>query len=976
MLSMSAIKASPTVATNYYVKGDYYTKGEDEPSAWTGNGAAALGLEGGVDAGTFKAVLEGNLPAGHKAGWEKSNSEHRPGWDLTFNAPKSVSILATLGDDKRLVDAHMAAVKEALEFVETYAHVRERREDSTIIHKATGNIVAAQFTEFFSRALDPHLHTHCPVANMTYDKERGAWYALESHPLFKMKMAAGQVYRSALALTVKDLGYEIESAADTGLFEIKGIPSTLTSVFSSRREEIEAYAEENGWTSATEYALATLLTRPDKKVTNHEKVLEDLDERAGNHMQDIYKMVDRSLDKAVQEKEKEPNNHSAIIDAARHGLYHLSSREAVFEHGHVLLEALKVSVGVAVREDIEQALKAGHGNENYHRTSHQTGGKQLYHGRTIDRSIGWELNLADKLVEHRNVARPLASPDTISRILESHSLTNEQARAADYVLRTRDRIVSVVGVAGAGKSHLVKSIKAATPSRNHLAIAPTSTAAIDLGRDVGVKVQTLTGFLQTGGHHVSRNSILFVDEASMTNTRQASRLMDIAKVQKARIILIGDTKQAEAIEQGKPFAMLVKQGLRGPFIMKSFRQKNASMHELVDSLRKGDVSATLRKLGRRLVSHDADELPAKVAEEWIKHKRRDSIQIAALDNSSRIALNGEIRKRLQSEGAIKSADTQFKILSSKALTPHQLRYADYYKKGNVLVFHVGNKALGIKRDSHWFVAKTNGDFVSLKAKGSDATLELNVKKGRKDGITLYEEQDRKLAVGDKIQWRQNLKHEDAVKNGHTGTIEKLRGSRAVIAFDHGIKRSIDLKKHPFWDHGYALTVYKQQGKTTPVNWVIANTKKAGEITQTALYVALTRAQRSVKVFTEDKDQFERAIKFNPGGKTSALEGRGLDINLHDPVSKNLPSTVELIADRLPDRLRSGILNILDWHDERVRARMNGRDPRVEEAFKLHKSTRSQAHDQSEKNARNEAGKEAARIAKHEVERSSDREAGR
>lgn len=224
MLSMSAIKASPTVATNYYVKGDYYTKGEDEPSAWTGNGAAALGLEGGVDAGTFKAVLEGNLPAGHKAGWEKSNSEHRPGWDLTFNAPKSVSILATLGDDKRLVDAHMAAVKEALEFVETYAHVRERREDSTIIHKATGNIVAAQFTEFFSRALDPHLHTHCPVANMTYDKERGAWYALESHPLLKMKMAAGQVYRSALALTVKDLGYTAFNSVRFATLIIANVP--------------------------------------------------------------------------------------------------------------------------------------------------------------------------------------------------------------------------------------------------------------------------------------------------------------------------------------------------------------------------------------------------------------------------------------------------------------------------------------------------------------------------------------------------------------------------------------------------------------------------------------------------------------------------------------------------------------------------------------------------------------------------------
>jgi conjugative relaxase-like TrwC/TraI family protein len=978
MLSMSAIKASPTVAANYYVKGDYYAKGDDEPSAWTGSGAAALGLEGGVEAGAFKAILEGTLPSGHRAGWDKSNMEHRPGWDLTFNAPKSLSILATLGDDKRLVDAHMAAVEEALKFVETYAHVRERNGDGTITHKATGNIVAAQFTEFFSRALDPHLHTHCPVANMTYDEDRGAWYALESHPLFKMKMAAGQVYRSALALMVKDLGYEIESAADTGLFEIKGIPEALTSAFSSRREEIEEYAKEHGWSSAAEYAIATLLTRPDKAVTDHETVLEDLDERAGAHMQDIYKLIDRSLVRSKDDSFKEPTDPHAVIDAARHGLYHLSNREAVFEHGHVLLEALKVSVGFASLEHIETALKDGNGNEAYHTTEHQTGGKQLYHGRTIERSIGWELSLADKLLEHRDVVRPLASPQSIERAQQRHSLTQEQAHAADYVLRTRDRIVSVVGVAGAGKSHLVKSIKAATPSRDHLAIAPTSTAAIDLGRDVAIKSQTLTGFLQTGGHHVTRNSVLFVDEASMTNTRQASRLMDIAKHKKARIVLIGDTKQAEAIEQGKPFSMLVKQGLRGPFILKSFRQKNASMRELVDTLRRGDVASTLNKLGERLVAHDSEALPAKVAEEWINHKRRDSVQIAALDNASRIALNAEIRNRLQREGVVKSDDAKFNILSSKALTPHQLRYADYYKRGNVLVFHVGNKALGIKRDSQWTVTKTKGDFVSLRAKASDATLTLNVKQGRKDGMTLYEEQDRKLAAGDKIQWRQNMSQDDMIKNGHTGTIEKIKGNRAAIAFDHGIKRNIDLEKHPFWDHGYALTVYKQQGKTTPVNWVIANTRKAGEITQTALYVALTRAQRSVKVFTEDKDKFERAVRLNPGGKTSAVEGRGHEVNRHAPVAKHLPSTIELLADKLSDRLRSGILNFLDWQDERAREkeRSGGRDPRIVETIKHHTSDTAKSREISEKNAAETASKEAAKIAARDTARASDREASR
>lgn len=968
MLSMSPIKASPAVATRYYVKGDYYTKGGDEPSVWAGSGAAALGLEGKVDSNDFKVILEGSLPNGHRAGWRETTADHHPGWDLTFNAPKAVSVLAALGADSRLVTAHVKAVGDALGFMESYAHVRVRAEDGTLQHRATGNIVAAEFTEFFSRSLDPHLHTHCPVANMTYDKERDAWYALDSYPLFRMKMAAGQIYRSALAASVKGLGYEIKTAADTGLFDIKGLPDELLSIFSQRRQQIEDYARENGWASAADYALATLLTRPDKEITNHQQVIEDLEERAGPHMQNLYQLMDHAREQASPHK---PAPKQAI-EAMRHGLYHLSNREAVFEHGHLLLEALKVSVGEVTKDDIEKALASTNGPETYHRTALQTGGRRLYHGRTIDRSVGWELRLAEQLLEHRARVRPLASPNKIANILKSHSLTGEQAQAASYVLRTRDRIVSVVGVAGAGKSHLVKSIVAATPSRDHLALAPTSTAAIDLGRSADIRAQTLTGFLQTGGHHVSRNSLLFVDESSMTSTRQASRLMDIARDRKSRVIMIGDTRQAEAINQGKPFALMVKQGLRGPFIMKSFRQKNTNMRDLVDAVRSGNMRAAFTILGRRLVSYGADELVARVADRWIGHKNRDTIQIAALDNASRIALNSEIRSRLQAEGVIGKAENDFHILSSKALTPHQLRYPDYYKKSDALVFHRGNKVLGVERDSRWYVEKTSKQSVFLSAAGSKVQLAFNPARIRKDGMTLYDVQERRLAIGDKIQWRQNLTGEHTVKNGHTGTIEGLKGKRATIAFDHGVKRNLDLAKHPYWDHGYALTVYKQQGKTTPINWVIVNTRKAGEITQTALYVALTRAQRSVKIFTEDREKFQRAVQMNPGGKTSALEGRGVTPNLQDAEKHRTPSTIELLADRLPENLRAKVLNILDWRDDRRRDReAYERDPRIETAAKL-----LAAQSETQKQAGQTSAAETAKDIARDIAKDMGREASR
>ncbi len=920
MLSMVPIKASPGVAASYYTKGDYYTKDADAPSEWSGKGALALGLEGSVERGAFTAILEGNLPDGHRPAWVESGKEHRPGWDLTFSAPKGVSILATVGEDNRLVEAHERAVAEALKFVESYAFVRERLEDGSYSYRATDNIIAARFTEFFSRALDPQLHTHSVVANLTYDAKRTGWYALESYPLFKMKMAAGQIYRNALAHDAVKLGYDIETQADTGLFDIPGIPKELLSLYSQRREAIEKYAAEHGWASARDFARATLFTRPNKESATHDDVLLDLDARAGEHLKPLLVLIDKSyLNLEDQQRIDPKTRQSEAIEAARHALNHLSNREAVFEEGHILLEALKVSVGKVEKHDIEAALKSFTGAEKIIRTAFQTGGKWQFHGRTIERSTGWEKKLTGQLLAHRRKVRPLASEARIRQATESFSLTSEQEKAAHFVLSTRDRVVSVAGVAGAGKSHLVKAIKAATTSRHHLALAPTATAAIDLGKSVGIEAQTLTGFLQSGGHHVSHKSILFVDEASMSSTRQAARLLDIAVKRKARIVFIGDTKQLEAVEQGKPFGLLLEQGLRSVKLDTSFRQKNAAIQSLVKLARDGKITDAFNALGSRIKSFEQDELVHKVAEAWLSNKHRSKIAIAALENASRIGINAAVRKGLQKEGIIASHDHNFTVLSSKGLTPQQLRYTDYYKPGNVVIFHTGNKALKLPPETRLDVVKADDRDIVARDRETGERIRFDPKRLRKDGMTLYEEQDRKLAEGDRIQWRKNLKSPDKkrshlLQNGHTGTIEKIDGNKATIRFDHHLRKTIDLEKHPFWDHGYALTVYKQQGKTTPVNWLVADTTRSGNISQTAFYVSLSRAEHSVRLFTNDRDGLERAIKLNPGGKTSALEGRGLIQNLRSPEIEAQQNRIERFVDRLPDRVRATVNDFLDWRD--------------------------------------------------------------
>ncbi|MFC3052366.1 ATP-dependent DNA helicase [Kordiimonas pumila] len=581
------------------------------------------------------------------------------------------------------------------------------------------------------------------------------------------------------------------------------------------------------------------------------------------------------------------------------------------EHGHIIGEALKADIGRMRIGDIEAALKRQERDKQYQRADYQTGGKHLYHGHTTDSSIAWETRLEDQVLKQRETVWPLASIEATQKHLENSSLTDKQKAAARFVLRSRDRSVIVAGVAGSGKSHLVRTIKKAAPYRQYLALAPTATAAVDLGTSADIPAGTLAEFLQTGGQKTGRNTILFVDESSMSSTRQTVRLLEVADRRKARIVFLGDTKQLDAIEQGKPFDLLIKMGLRSVFIDQSFRQKNPSMHTLVQAARNGKIKQVFATLGDRLGEYEAADLANQVAERWIKNPNRESIQIAALENSSRISTNAALRHRLQEEGLVSKADHPFKILSSKGLTPALLSLADYYKPGDIIVFHLGHAKLGADKDDKFRVIKSKGGEVQMERLSDGKKMTFDPGRTRKKGMTLYHEQKRNLSLGDKIQWRQNLKDVAGIKNGHTGTIEKIKDGKATIAFDHGPKRTLDLREHQCWDHGYVITTYKQQGKTTPVNWIIANTEKAGEITQKSLYVSLTRAEKSVRLFTDNARKLKHALHINPGGKTSSLQGLGTQRSLHLPISPSPTSRYTNLIDALHPALRMIAANLYD-----------------------------------------------------------------
>ena len=229
--------------------GDYYSQGQTIAGEWMGVAAERLGLNGVVSEKDFLALCEGRNPqtGGRltqrlntvRSEQGKLTANRRIFHDFTISPPKSVSIVALIGDE-RVVELHHRAVRQAMTELEELAETRVRRKGQ---HgsRLTGNVVAACFRHDTSRELDPHLHTHCVVFNATFDPVEGRWKAVQTEGMYRAQKFAENLYYHELSKGLRALGYEIENNARD--FEIKHVPASVIARFSKRHEQIEAEAQ-------------------------------------------------------------------------------------------------------------------------------------------------------------------------------------------------------------------------------------------------------------------------------------------------------------------------------------------------------------------------------------------------------------------------------------------------------------------------------------------------------------------------------------------------------------------------------------------------------------------------------------------------------------------------------------------------------------------------------------------------------------
>lgn len=453
MLSISNITSAKD-ALNYYTADKYYTDGQHtvDKSEWWGRGADRLNLSGAVSREDFGKLLDGQLPSGQQLGKIVAGDfQHRPGLDLTFSAPKSVSILSEVAGDKRIHNAHNQAVKKALAFMQERAMQTRVKENGKLVAKNVDNLVAALFQENTSRNNDPQLHTHCVILNMVHRAD-GEWRSMTNEQLYWNKMIAGAVYRAELAFHLQKIGYEIDSYKNA-TFEVKGIPEEIIKKFSSRREEIESAILKYGYQGAYGAGQAALRTRSSKQ--HIEQAV--LDEKWKSTCNEVGFYPDKHIAKERVTQLSETKIKELAKEAVRYGAKSLSEREAVFTVDELKREALSYGLGDLSPDKIDKAIQnathTGFLIQNKHENKIQSRVESNAPLVTTKEMLLKEINIKQLMQQGKDAQQPFLELRTATDDLKAFGLNRGQLSAAKLILTSRDRVVGVQGYAGTGKTY-------------------------------------------------------------------------------------------------------------------------------------------------------------------------------------------------------------------------------------------------------------------------------------------------------------------------------------------------------------------------------------------------------------------------------------------------------------------------------------------------------------------------------------------
>lgn len=782
-------------AVSYFSKGDSYYLSDPkakEHSVWWGKGAKELGLEGNIDEAKFREICDGKLPNGDILGIVKEGvRQFRPGFDITFSAPKSVSILALVCGDQKLLEAHRDAVKKTLSIIESECAQARHFKDGRMNYEDTGNLTVACFEHGVSRELDPQLHTHSVIQNVT-KRSDGQWRALSScmkqpknelngfrERMYDRQICYGAIYRSELASSVINMGLAIEVVGPHGMWEIKGMPKSLIDDFSKRRAQILDVMARYNLESPKGGDYANKFTRKVKpEEIDFSYYKKTWSETCASHHFDgdefLKSLPEGSSPGTNVNKQKEISG--AELDKAREAVLDaidtLSQIRLKFDFNQIMEKALSLCIGesnyTTIRNAIEYYVENGmllpinESNSLY--TTQKLIDYEIYAKETIKQSLNNEGDVkSDDIIK---VGSESKIESTMAyKVLSSgnrYSLVDCQDMSHSGLLEELSGIAT--------KSNL--SVTFLAPNKSIASSIKSNLSHLNKSSPIWTRifqrktndVYSVNQYLYQINNTLESNlkcpSILIIDETEQLNHEQLNDLLIHAESTKNRLVFLNHVVNRDSYRQSNAVSIL-----KSTDITKYIPDKIQHIKRThpIDVHANDDPQVRVSEIA----SHYAN-LPEDI---------RKSTAIVSLSNSDKAHINNEVRSHLKSNGSISQYDQYISTEHSVFLGNAEKKLAKCYPIGGAIRFFEKGK----KADT-WEIVKRHINSNTITIKNANGDEKRWNPRNENGGFGVYTISQIPVATGDKVKLTQKAYKSNLPVNK---TISVIQIKNGIIKLNDG-----------------------------------------------------------------------------------------------------------------------------------------------------------------------------------------------
>lgn len=672
MLSYAPIRSADSAADYFarYYAGDAERGDGEPPGQWGGAGAERLGLHGEVSRDDLLAAFRGVAPRTGERLVPEDKRGNIAGNDLTFSAPKSVSAVWAVADAptrRRIEAAQQRAVDAAMARLTAEA-IKARRGQGGQERIGTEPVYAS-FPHSTSRANDPQLHTHCVVINMGYAAD-GRWSRVDYD--IRATHAAGALYRAALADELRQMGFQIEreppgrGGRDEGYFRIAGVPDQLIEEWSKRRTRIEEKLSESDAWGAAAASRVSATSREGKENPNRAENFERWRAEAQEH---------GFGPEAVARLREERGPGREAAGAEREDIQDEEIVRRVFETRAAVRDTDIARAVYSAAVGRESAAEAQARLERVRaqlvpleRTDPRTGRGETYYATPEDVALAERLpQLVDELRASRGHA---AEPQAVEAAIAARpTLREEQAQFIRAMARSEGFAVAE-GRAGTGKSFALEALREAYERSGYTVrgVAVQGKAAADLQASTGIESSTIARFRQeidSGAVRLDARTVIVVEEAGMVASRDAAAILAAARAARAKVVMVGDTRQLPPVCAGRPMQDAIRQlGRPDAELVQVVRQREQLDRDIAERFREGRAAEAREMMAREgrwhAVETRADAVHAAARSYAQELAAGGDSLIVASTRRDAYAANLAARAALRKEGALGEREVRFR----------------------------------------------------------------------------------------------------------------------------------------------------------------------------------------------------------------------------------------------------------------------------------------------------------------------------